>query len=283
MPELPEVESIRKQLEKFLVRHLVKKVEVNWRKSLPEGEDKIIGAKIEKVHRFGKILEIELSNKFSLVIHVKMTGQLIYRGPNLELAGQLSRKIIGGVPGKHTHVVFYLDKGGILYFNDVRKFGWIRIIETEKAHRETMIGKMGLEPLKDLTAEKFENILKSSKRPVKLVIMDQTKIAGVGNIYANDALWLAKIHPKKESKKLGNEEIRDLYDAIHKVLKKGIEKGGSSENSYVTPDGGEGEYQHFTLIYGKEGEVCERCHLTKFEKFFLSGRGTYFCPNCQKY
>jgi len=112
--------------------------------------------------------------------------------------------------------------------------------------------------------------------------MDQEKMGGIGNIYANDALWLAKINPKKESKKLGNEEIKKLHDAIHKVLKEGLKFGGASELAFVTPDGSEGKYQNHTLAYGKEGELCKRCKKAKFIKFFLGGRGTYYCPVCQK-
>ena len=113
--------------------------------------------------------------------------------------------------------------------------------------------------------------------------MDQEKIGGVGNIYANDALWLARTDPRTPARQLDSETARQLYDAIHEVLKDGIKYGGSSELSYVTPDGKEGEYQKHTLAYGRDGEPCERCHEAKFQKFFLGGRGTYFCPHCQKY
>ena len=112
--------------------------------------------------------------------------------------------------------------------------------------------------------------------------MDQEKLGGVGNIYANDALWLAKINPRAESKKLERKEITTLYESIHKVLKEGIKRGGSSELSFVTPDGKEGNYQKHTLAYGRNGEPCERCHKGIFKKYFLGGRGTYFCPFCQK-
>lgn len=283
MPELPEVETIRRQLEKYIVGHKITGVRINYGKKFEGDAAHLIGAEIKKVHRFGKVLEIEFSNKYSLVIHIKMTGQLIYQGPNLKTKDQkLSTKIIGGVPGKHTHIIFDLDKGGILYFNDVRKFGWIKIVKSEELKIKSLIGKLGPEPLKDLTLEKFVKIIKSGKKPIKLLLMDQEKIAGVGNIYANDALWLASISPRRAAQSLSLREAKTLFDAIEKVLKKGIEKGGSSENTYVTPDGGEGEYQRFTLVYGKEGEVCERCHRSKIEKFYLSGRGTYVCPFCQK-
>ena len=301
MPELPEVETIRIQLEKYLVGHRIKDIEIrNAKYAIPEKKD-LIDSKIKGVRRFAKVLSIDLSNGYSIVIHIKLTGQLIYRGPNLSARGglTLSPKVVGGLGGKHTHVIFYLDRNGFLYYNDVRRFGWIKVIETEKVTGTGFIGKLGPEPFASaqgrpgkLTLKLFKEILSKSRRPIKILLMDQAKIGGVGNIYANDALWLAGINPKKESKKLGNEEIKKSYDAIHKVLKEGLKFGGASELAFVTPDGSEGEYQKHTLVYGHHGEPCSRCDkqsLSKkilqksiIQKFFLSGRGTYFCPVCQK-
>ncbi len=282
MPELPEVETIKLGLQKYFVGHKIEDVEIKTPKIFTGSPRGVVGAKVKEIRRFAKVLSIDLSNGSSLVIHIKLTGQLIYRGPNLAKTPGLSNKVVGGVPGKHTHVIFKLDRGGFLYYNDVRRFGWIKVIKTSDVEKSGFIGKLGPEPFKDLTLEKFQTILSKSSRPIKVVLMDQEKIGGVGNIYANDALWLAKINPKKESKKLGNEEVKNLYDAIHKVLKEGIKYGGSSELAYVTPDGKEGEYQNHTLAYGHDGEPCNRCHKAKFQKFFLSGRGTYICPVCQK-
>lgn len=282
MPELPEVETIKLGLRKYLVGHKVEDVQVNAPKIFTGNPKDIAGAKVKSVRRFAKVLSIDLSNGNSLVIHIKLTGQFIYRGSNLKKVPDLSKKVVGGVPGKHTHVIFKLDRGSFLYYNDVRRFGWIKVIKTSEVEKSGFVGKLGPEPLKDLTLEKFVQVVSSSSRPIKIVLMDQEKIGGVGNIYANDALWLAKINPKKESKKLGNEEVKKLYDAIHKVLREGIKYGGSSELSFVTPDGKEGEYQNHTLTYGREGTLCERCKKAKFQKFFLGGRGTYFCPVCQR-
>jgi len=287
MPELPEVESIRIQLEKFIVGHLIEDVTINYSKTLGEEDKKnIIGAKVMGVRRFGKALVIDLSNKFSLAAHVKMTGQFIYQGPNLKIKPVYTKKVVGGVPGKHTHIIFKLDRGGILYFNDYRKFGWIRLEKTQELQNsknpKSFIGKLGKEFLKDLTGAEFSEILSNSKKPIKLLLMDQEKMAGVGNIYANEALFLAGINPRKESKKLGNEEIKNLYEAIHKVLKEGLKYGGASELAYVTPDGTEGNYQNHTLIYGREGEKCKNGCGSIIKKIKLGGRGTYFCPICQK-
>ncbi len=280
MPELPEVETIRIQLEKFIVGHKVEDIKINNERSFLGNKQNIIGAKIKSVRRFGKVLSVDFDNDYSAVIHVKMTGQLIYTGPYLESPPKQSKKIVGGVPGRHTHVVFELDKNGVLYFNDLRKFGWIKVVPTNEVQKIGLINKMGPEPLNDLTLDKFKEIIRSTKRSIKVLLMDQSKIGGVGNIYANDALYLAKIHPERQANSLNENEIKDLFERIEEVLKKGISTKGSSENSYVTPDGSEGTYQNHTVVYGKDGEKCERCG-SIIQKSKVGGRGTYFCPKCQ--
>lgn len=282
MPELPEVESIKLQLNKYLVDHKIEAVDVRNLKIFEGKTSDVVGAKVRKVRRFAKVLSIDLSNGNSLVIHIKLTGQLIYRGPNLKTPKILSKKVVGGIPGPHTHVIFNLDKGGVFYYNDVRRFGWIRVIKTDEVEKTGFIGKLGPEPFKDLTLEYFEKVLSKTKRSIKVVLMDQTKIGGVGNIYANDALWLSKIDPKRGANSLSKAEAASLYKAVHEVLKNGLKYGGASELAFVTPDGSEGQYQEHTLVYGREGKLCERCHKSKIEKYFLSGRGTYVCPICQK-
>ena len=230
-----------------------------------------------------------MDNGFSIVSHIKLTGQFIYRGPNLKKISELSRKVVGGLGGKHTHVTFDLDRGGKLYYNDVRRFGWIKVVKTKDVSEVPFIKKLGPEPFgsargkpSKLTLELFIEILSRSSRPIKILLMDQEKIGGVGNIYAHDALWLAKINPKPPAEQLSNQTSKLLFNSILHVLKEGLKSGGASELAYVTPDGKEGSYQEHTLAYGKEEEPCQRCHKAKFEKFFLGGRGTYFCPVCQK-
>jgi len=282
MPELPEVETIRKALENYLVGHKITEVKVNAPKIFSGDKTVLIGGKVKSVRRFAKILCLDLSNGYSIVVHIKLTGQFIYRGPNLKNIPGLSKKVIGGIPGKHTHVVFSLDRGGALYYNDVRRFGWIKVVKTNEVEDEPFIKKLGPEPFGKLTFELFSGVLSKSGRPIKIVLMDQEKIAGVGNIYANDALWLSKINPKKPANSLSLDKQKELYGAVHKVLRQGIKYGGSSELAYVTPDGKEGSYQDHTLSYGWEGKPCKRCHRAKFIKYFLGGRGTYVCPVCQK-
>jgi len=282
VPELPEVEAIRGQLEKYLIGHTVQKVVVNNPNIVSGNVSKLVGGKVKKVRRFGKVLSVDLNNNYSLVAHIKLTGQFIYRGPNLKNPPVLSNKVVGGIPGKHTHLIFTLDKNGKLFYNDVRRFGWIKIVETGDVEDIDFIKKLGPEPTDGLTLELFSKILKSTKRAIKVVLMDQSKIGGVGNIYANDALWLAKINPKRVASELSDKEIKRLYNAIIKVLKEGIKRGGASELAFVTPDGGEGDYQKYFLAYGQQGRLCPRCKKAKFVKTMLGGRGTYFCPVCQR-
>jgi len=282
MPELPEVETMRLQLKKFLTGHIITSVEVRNRKVFQGDEKKITSSKVVDVRRFGKVSVIDIENRYSILTHVKLTGQFIYRGPNLISPRKLSTKVTGGVPGPHTLVTFNLDRGGVLYYNDVRRFGWIRIEKTQDVEKEKFIVKLGPEPLKDLTLPLFSQILSKSSRPIKIVLMDQTKMGGVGNIYANDALWLSGIDPKRKANSLEEKTVEELYKAITTVLKAGLKYGGASELAFVTPDGKEGEYQNHTLAYGHDKEPCERCHKALFEKYFLGGRGTYWCPVCQR-
>lgn len=283
MPELPEVETVRGQLEKFLVGHTIESVDVRTPGIFSGDASDLIGAKIKAIRRFGKALVFDLDNGHSVISHIKLTGQFIYRGPNLKHPPTMSKKVFGGVPGVHTHITFSLSGGGKLYYNDIRRFGWVKVSESKKVESEGFVSKLGPEPLKDLDLKKFAEILSSTRRAIKTLLMDQAKLAGVGNIYANDALWLAKVHPVTPANKLGDRKVKALYKAIEKVLKKGLETGGASELAFVTPDGGEGSYQKHFLVYGREGTLCKRCKRGKIEKTKVSGRGTYFCAVCQKY
>lgn len=302
MPELPEVETVKLQLQKYLLGQTIEDVNVKIAKLFDGDKKQVVGAKVKDVRRFAKVLSIDLSNGNSLVIHIKLTGQLIYRGPNLKKLPNLSKKIVGGVPGAHTHVTFKLDKGGFLYYNDIRRFGWIRVMKTTDVETSSFVGKLGPEPFgkpqgkpEKLTLEHFQEVLAKTARAIKVVLMDQSKMGGVGNIYANDALWLAQINPKTPAKQIDTKQSEALFNAILTVLKAGLKYGGASELAFVTPDGAEGEYQNHTLVYGHQGEPCPRCNKAparnassiadaggKIEKYFLSGRGTYWCPNCQK-
>lgn len=280
MPELPEVETIRRGLEKFLVGHKIESVNIKVPPLFQGDPEMVRGGKVKAVRRFGKGLVIDLSNGYSLAIHVKLTGQLIFRDPKTKNE-PVSKDKVGKVPSKYTHVTFGLDKNSYLYYNDTRRFGWIKVVKTNKVRELPFFKTMGPEPFKDLAFPYFEKVLNSSRLAVKPLIMDQKKIGGIGNIYANDALYLARIDPRRKAKSLSVIEVKDLYDAVHKVMEKGLKYGGSSELNYVNVLGQEGHYQNHTLAYARQGDICERDG-GRFKKFYLGGRGTYMCDKCQK-
>ena len=205
-----------------------------------------------------------------------MTGQLIYRDNNIT---NNNKDVF--VPNKFTHIIFNLDHNAKLYYNDVRQFGWIKILPAKQIKDITFFKNLGPEFLKDLDLTTFKEIISKYKTPIKILIMDQGKMAGLGNIYANDALYLAKINPKKPANTLSDNEKDNLFIAIKKVLDKGIKENGSSEVDFVNAIGNKGNYQNHTLIYGKDGQKCKICGSTIL-KTALGGRGTYYCPICQK-
>lgn len=278
MPELPEVETIKLGLQKYLVGHRITSIEILNPKSLAGDVNKILNKKIISVNRIGKGLIINFENEYCLAIHIKMTGQFIYRDP-VTKNETLSPKV-GEIPSKATRIIFHLDKNAILYFNDRRKFGWIKVLTKDEASNVPFFKNMGPEPFKDLTEEKFENVLSNSKIVIKPLLMDQSKIGGIGNIYANDALFLAGIDPRRRANTLSKIEIHTLYKSVLTVLEKGLKHGGASELNFVNVLGQEGEYQMHFLIYGKIGKPCPKCG-REIKKIFLGGRGTFFCENCQ--
>ena len=283
MPELPEVETIRLGLSKYLVGHRILNVEVKLLRIFTGDKKNLINAKVISVERFGKGLVINLDNKYSIAIHIKLTGQLIYndlafvRNRNVHL----SKDKVGTLPNKFTHIIFTLDKDASLYYNDIRQFGWIKIIKTSDLKTLSFFKDLGPEPFKDLTLEKFEEIISKSASPVKVIIMDQKRIGGVGNIYANDALFLSGIDPRRKAKELSKTEVKSLYEAILTVLKSGLKYGGASELTFVNALGEEGGYQNHFLVYGKQGKPCSKDGVI-IKKIFLGGRGTYFCSKHQK-
>lgn len=298
MPELPEVETIRRGLEKHLLRMSLQQIHIHLPKVFFGQPESIIGSEIISIRRFGKGLVIDLSNKHSITIHVKMTGQLIFQDAEVQSGtGLKNTKTVyppsnihihqdkmNTLPNKYTHVIFTLcDKEGkeaTLYFNDIRQFGWIRVVPSLKLQEANFFKNLGKEPLKDLTVIDFKEIIKKSRAPIKQIIMDQTKIAGIGNIYANDALFDSQIHPLRSAQSLTSEEAKALFLSIEKVLTLGIEVGGASERDYVNVLGEKGGYQHHFLVYKQTGKPCKRC-ATPIERIVVGGRGTFICPTCQ--
>lgn len=257
MPELPEIETIKLQLQRVLV----------GQRCLKSHLKEIEGKEVKEVKRMGKVLLINFGKNLDLGFHFKMTGQLIYDDGKHRIAGgHPSEDFVAKLPNKHTRAVFEFEKG-TLYFNDMRKFGWIKI---NPKFTETL----GEDALTITT-------LKKTNKPIKIAIMDQTLIAGVGNIYANDALWEAKINPKLPSNQLTNNQVTTLLKMIKLVLKDGIKYGGASVSDYVNSHGVGGTYQDHMRVYKKQGQRCKRCK-SIIEKIILGGRGTYYCPECQK-
>lgn len=284
MPELPEVETIRKGLQEYLFGHTIEDIEIRLPKMVSGDKEAIVGAKIQGVRRFGKGLVIDLANDFSIAIHIKMTGQLIYEGKDRPKE-KLSEKVGGNLPNNHTHIIFIFDKNAKLYYNDIRQFGWIKIVKTDEVFDLPFFKELGPEPIpssgqKALTLEQFSALLKKSKGPIKPLLMDQKKIGGIGNIYANDSLFLAGISPLRKANSLTDQEISKLFDAIIAVLQKSLSVGGASEWQYVNALGQAGKYQNFFQVYGRVGKPCLVCG-TIIEKIVMAGRGTFFCAVCQ--
>ena len=318
MPELPEVETVRSGLSRLLPGLQIIAVNFDWPKSFPNApadvEQFIIGAKIVDVKRRAKVLMIELSTNYSLVIHLKMTGQLVYvanRHPELVSgplplssgilkqvqddgrgkqtggtrfgAGHPNDSLIGELPDKSTRVTLSLNDGGKLFFNDQRKFGWMRLIPTPEVQNLDFFKKVGPEPLSaDFTWQIFRDRCQRRKNSnIKSVILDQTVLAGIGNIYADESLWGAKIHPSTLVKDISAAKFHKLYGEIVFVLKLAIEKGGSTNRNYVNAEGKKGSYMDFARVFRREGQLCPRCGTT-IEKIRVAARGTHVCPNCQK-
>lgn len=280
MPELPEVETIKLQLNTVLPGLTIKEIKILSPKSFGGEKKEIIGKRITGIRRFGKMFVVDLDNGLSLGIHLKMTGRLIYRGKKQPKDLKIGDPNIQKLPSKHTRVIIYFTSGDKLYFNDLRKFGWIRVMDKSQVTSRKF--KLGIEPFtNDFTIEKFQKVLASSKKPIKLLLMDQEKIVGVGNIYANEALFCAKINPKIPSNKINSSEIAVLYDKVLGVLKDGIKWRGASDDAYLDAFGQQGEVQKHFCVYNQEGKKCpNKCGGT-IKKIKLGGRGTYFCPACQ--
>lgn len=288
MPELPEVETVRRGLAELLPKHHVVGVVSVYDKSFPNAVadvDKfLIGARVTTVRRRAKVLLIDLDTKYSLVIHLKMTGQLVYRAASGEKfgAGHPSDSLVGELPDRSTRVTLELN-GARLFFNDQRRFGWVRLLPTNEVPNIDFFKKVGPEPLAaDFTVEQFRDRLQ--RRPnalIKAALLDQTVIAGVGNIYADESLWGAKIHPSTRVKNVSTVKLNRLYTALRAVLELSIEKGGSSDKNYVDAEGRRGSYLKFANVFRREGQTCPRCG-HEIIKLRVAGRGTHICPHEQK-
>lgn len=282
MPELPEVETIRAGIKDKLIGKKIADVEVKVSKLFQGDKKKIIGTKIIDTRRVAKILIIDLNNDYSIIIHLKMSGQLIFRDKNSKktfAGGHNQKAYMQEPPHKYTYIIYEFTDGSHLYFNDFRKFGWNKIVKSNEVMKLLGPGNYGPEPItKDFTLDYLKKVFSRSTKSIKLVIMDQEKISGLGNIYANDALYDAGISPKKSAKLLSHKEISQLKDSIEKVIKSGIKYHGSSQNTYVDLEGNRGSYLDHALVYQKKTDP--KGHTVK--RIALGGRGTFLCEICQK-
>jgi formamidopyrimidine-DNA glycosylase len=287
MPELPEVETVKRGLSKLLVGHTVKKVIHDNPKSFPNAPSDVaqflVSAKVTEIRRRAKVLLIDLNNDYSLMVHLKMTGQLVYRGETAFGAGHPNESLIGDLPDRSTRVTLELDGGANLFFNDQRKFGWVRLMPTVEIPNVDFMKKVGPEPLdSNFTAKEFIQRLQRRKgTTIKAAILDQTVLAGIGNIYADEGLWGAKIHPATRVKDVPEAKLKKLFSELQYVLRLSIEKGGSTDRNYVNAEGKKGSYITFARVFRKEGTPCQRHPDTLIEKIRVAGRGTHICPMCQ--
>ncbi len=305
MPELPEVETIKNDLAAKIKGKEISDVKILWRGALNISAKKFVqlikNAKILNISRRAKILILTLSNNYSLLVHLKMTGQLLCEsgiknyssfappssktsnGHSKATADKKSRIIIKNPLYKYARVIFFFTDKSILAFNDLRKFGYVKIIPQGKVQDFINSEKFGPEPLeKDFTLKKFNEIVKKyPRRRIKQDLMDQAAIAGIGNIYADEICFYAKVSPLKSADKLSDEEIKKLFEGIRKILACAIKLRGTSVDNYVDSTGQKGNYAKELKVYGRENEKCFRCD-GKIKRVKLGGRSSYFCPRCQK-
>jgi formamidopyrimidine-DNA glycosylase len=269
MPELPEVETTVRALQRPLVGQVITAVHNTWPRhiatpTLPEMQARIRGRSIEAIGRRAKYLIFHLSGGETLIVHLKMTGHLFVT----QAADPLD---------KHTHTVFTLASGQELRFRDTRKFGRVYLVHDP----EEIFNELGPEPLAgSFTAHCLRQRLDGRTRALKPLLLDQSFIAGVGNIYADEALFYAGLHPQRRANSLAAEEIKALHAAIQKVLQLGIEREGASISTYMKPDGSKGDMQNAVAVYNRTGMPCYQCG-NPIQRIVLGGRGTHFCPHCQ--
>lgn len=292
MPELPEVETIVRDLRKEIVGRKIENVWTDFSKiikrpkNLEDFEREIKGKKIEKFWRRGKNIIFELSNNYSLLIHQKMTGHLLFGKWKIE-----DGKWISTTPGplkedpmnKFLHLIFFLDNSWQLALSDLRKFAKVELWKTEELRNSKQFKELGPEPLeRNFTFLKFKGALQKKKKgKIKQILMDQTIIAGIGNIYSDEILWRAKIHPFKNVSKLSKIELKKIYEAMKEILPLAIKLGGESISDYRRPSGEKGFYDKARKVYRREGEKCPDCNgIVKRVK--IGGRSAHFCPKCQK-
>jgi len=290
MPELPEVQTIVNELNLKIKGNVINNVWTSKENlirniSFDKFKKEIKGKKILNIQRRAKYIIFELSDNYILLVHLKMTGHFLLGKWNIE-GGKANPIIEGPIKtdsyNQHVHIIFYLDQEKELGFSDVRQFGKIELYTKEEFKNVKEINKLGVEPLtKEFTFDCFKSIIKNTKTNIKKLLMDQEKIAGIGNVYASEILFLAKINPLRNTKTLNELELKNIYDAIKIILNKALKFQGNSISDYRKVDGKKGDYQNHALVYGKRGENCPNCE-GKIKYVKINQRGTFYCPLCQK-
>ncbi|MFZ2258025.1 MAG: DNA-formamidopyrimidine glycosylase [Clostridiaceae bacterium] len=276
MPELPEIETIVAGLNRLVIGKIIDDITWDWAKAFPNDPavvDATIGRSIVKASRMGKAILIDLDNTTTILIHLKMTGQLVFQEADQE----------GPFPDKTTRVTLDFTDGSLLFFNDQRKFGWVKILTSTELANNEFLQKLGPDPLsKTFTQALFTQRMSRRKdTSVKAALLDQTVVAGLGNIYCDEALFLAGIMPDRKVRTLSDQDYRKLHRAIRKVLKRSVELGGSTRRNYLNVEGIRGHYLDEAFVYGRTGEPCRVC-AQPILKIRVAGRGTHFCKHCQK-
>ncbi|MCJ7839756.1 DNA-formamidopyrimidine glycosylase [Lederbergia sp. NSJ-179] len=273
MPELPEVESVRRSLSELVTGKEIKKVTVHWPKIIKhpltyeQFQDALQGQVIREIQRRGKFLIFQL-DEYSLVSHLRMEG-------NYSLQDEKDE------PDKHTHILFHFMDGSTLFYRDVRKFGTMHLFAAGTENNVLPLAKLGPEPFsEECTLAYLQKKLGKTDRLIKAALLDQTIVTGLGNIYVDEVLIRSRIHPERVSKTLTKDEILTLQKEMKETLLESIEAGGSSVHSYMNSHGLSGTYQERLKVYGRKGEPCPFCG-TLIEKIKVAGRGTHFCPACQ--
>ncbi len=280
MPELPEVETIRRRLECVVVRKQLVDFEVLREKSVRGLVTQLLGASITAVSRKSKILQFDFDSPLHLLIHLKMTGQLLYDDGTIRIGGgHPTNDFLNSLPSSHTRAVLHFADSSRLFFNDMRVFGWLKIVPSSELEKEYVGLALDITDPR-LVVGDFIARAQGRSVPIKQVIMDNAVVAGVGNIYACDALNLAKIDPRRRANTLSLEELNLLFSTMREVITLGISHGGATVSDFRSIDGLTGTYQNIRRVYKRQGEACFNCgaHIVKEQ---LGGRGTYYCPHCQ--
>lgn len=281
MPELPEVETVRRGLAPAMEGHRIERAEVNrpdLRWPLPERmAERLTGAKVERLRRRSKYILADLDTGESLLIHLGMSGRMLVSGVTL---GEFH--LDHRAPAKHDHVVLHMSGGGRVTFNDARRFGAMDLVLTDREAAHWLLAGLGPEPFgNDFNEEYLVEALKRRASPIKTALLDQHVVAGLGNIYVCEVLHRAGIDPRRQAKRISNARLASLVPIIREVLTEAIAAGGSSLRDHRQADGELGYFQHSFHVYDREDAPCMTCG-TAIRRIVQSGRSTYFCPTCQK-